>query len=144
MKKTGEDRVCPICKRMFHAPQWKIDRGIGLRCSSKCYGESKQGTEPWNKGTRGIVKPNGGTFTKGAHKWGGTIQEYKALHYWVNKYLGKPPVCEHCQKEEDGRKIHWANISGEYRKEVGDWIRLCVSCHYKFDKQYERRRKNRS
>jgi len=27
--------------------------------------------------------------------------------------------------------IHWHNISGEYKRDVSDWIRLCAKCHKK-------------
>lgn len=34
-------------------------------CSRKCVAKSKLGSKPWNKGTKGICKPNSGTFKKG-------------------------------------------------------------------------------
>jgi len=33
-----------------------------------------------------------------------------------------------------GKKIHWANKSGEYLRDKDDWIRLCCKCHKKYDK----------
>ena len=62
--------------------------------------------------------------------------KYRRLHIWVEKKLGKPTKCENCGKDGlTGRKIHWANISGEYKKDVNDWIRLCVRCHFYKDKK---------
>ena len=29
--------------------------------------------------------------------------------------------------------IQWANISGNYIRERGDWLGLCVKCHRKYD-----------
>ncbi len=59
---------------------------------------------------------------------------YSGLHMWVRKQLGTPDTCEHCGVKQNGHKIHWANKSGEYKKDLSDWIRLCVPCHSKYDK----------
>src|SRR6185312_1937249 len=31
------------------------------------------------------------------------------------------------------RSIHWANISGKYKRDLSDWIALCTLCHTAFD-----------
>jgi len=59
---------------------------------------------------------------------------YRAIHYWIERELGKPTKCEDCLMEFSGHKIHWANISGEYKRDIKDWKRLCSSCHGYFDK----------
>lgn len=67
--------------------------------------------------------------------WKGDKVGYRALHYWVEKWLGKPKKCEHCGKDGlTGHKIHWANISRKYKRINTDWIRLCASCHQLFDR----------
>jgi hypothetical protein len=39
-------------------------------CSQGCYWAAKKGNSiPWNKGTKGLVKPNSGTFKKGCTPW---------------------------------------------------------------------------
>ena len=108
------------------------------------------GRVPWNKGTKGLIKPNAGSFKKGEHRslstefkkvpeeehprWKGDAVGYGALHDWVVKHRGKPSTCEHCGKSKlFGMRIHWANISGEYRRDLSDWFRLCVKCHSKYD-----------
>lgn len=58
--------------------------------------------------------------------------EYRILHYWVEKHLGKPNKCENCGVTET-KRFTWANISGEYKKELSDWKRLCSSCHRQMD-----------
>lgn len=69
-------------------------------------------------------------------QWKGDKVGYFALHQWVNKKLGKPGKCEKCGKDGLKRKqIHWANISGNYKRDINDWIRLCSRCHYFFDKR---------
>lgn len=58
--------------------------------------------------------------------------EYRMLHYWVEKMLGRPMQCSDCGTRNK-RRYHWANISGKYLKDTNDWVRLCVSCHFKKD-----------
>ena len=65
--------------------------------------------------------------------WKGNEVGYRALHNWVEKMLGKPSRCSDCGKVGYGRQIHWANVSGKYLRETGDWKRLCANCHGKFD-----------
>ena len=60
---------------------------------------------------------------------------YSGLHEWVRRNLGRPETCEHCGIKQNGHKIHWANKSGEYKKELSDWLRLCVPCHSKHDRK---------
>lgn len=66
--------------------------------------------------------------------WKGEEASYYAKHIWASYNFGRPLQCEHCLKTVDStRKIHWANISGQYKRERSDWLRLCVSCHRKYD-----------
>lgn len=65
----------------------------------------------------------------------GRTTEYRILHYWVEKQLGRPSECENCGDTE-ARRYEWSNISGKYRREPGDWVRLCVTCHRIIDNQY--------
>lgn len=66
-------------------------------------------------------------------RFNGNDKEYMAIHHWVYKTLGKARKCEHCSKEASGRQMNWANKSQEYKKEIGDWLQLCPSCHAKYD-----------
>jgi hypothetical protein len=57
--------------------------------------------------------------------------DYRHLHKWVVKELGRPDTCSNCgQSGLSGHQIHWANKSGEYKKNIEDWERLCVKCHF--------------
>ena len=68
--------------------------------------------------------------------WSGTNSDYRNLHRWVENQLGKPDKCSSCNKNGlYGHSIHWANENGKYNKTKNDWIRLCVSCHRKYDSQ---------
>lgn len=69
-----------------------------------------------------------------ARAWKGDEVGYWGIHVWIQKTLGKPQKCERCKK--DGlthHQIHWANKSGKYMRDTKDWIRLCASCHKRFD-----------
>lgn len=62
------------------------------------------------------------------------IPQYHAVHWWVNKQFGKPTECEECGLiDNNSRRFHWANLSGLYKKDRSDWLRLCVSCHKLMD-----------
>lgn len=63
----------------------------------------------------------------------GNKKEYRELHQWVEKQLGKPEECSKCGKKGTGKRMHWANRSGKYRRNIFDWIRLCPACHKKYD-----------
>ncbi len=66
--------------------------------------------------------------------WKGDKVSYSGIHKWINKQLGKPKLCQHCKTDGlMGHKIHWANISGKYLRDAEDWLRLCASCHIKYD-----------
>jgi hypothetical protein len=68
------------------------------------------------------------------YKWEGNNAGYSALHKWVQKELGKPHFCEGCgNRDLEHRQYHWANISGNYKRVLSDWRRLCVKCHIMFD-----------
>lgn len=64
---------------------------------------------------------------------------YKALHAFVYRNLGRPEKCSFCgvagKKNNSKWSIHWANKSGEYKRDLNDWIALCVACHKKYDKR---------
>lgn len=100
---------------------------------------------PWNKGLKkdtdqrvakyslklkGMKKP--WQENENHHNWKGDKIGYFALHSWVTRKLGKPSKCEHCGDTSE-RKYHWANISKMYKRDLSDWVRLCIPCHMKFD-----------
>jgi len=110
------------------------------------------GKIPWNKGTTGVMKPNSGSFKKGEHRsvttqftsektrgennvnWKGDEVTYNSLHFWVRGNFGQPNECEHCNDNtKKSRSYQWANKSGDYKRDRDDWLRLCVSCHKKYD-----------
>lgn len=69
------------------------------------------------------------------HKLAGGKVRYRTLHTWVTKNLGRPETCEFCGKTGlKGHQIHWASKTNDYKKDLKDWIRLCVKCHFKKDR----------
>lgn len=67
------------------------------------------------------------------HSWTGDYPKYRTLHMWVQKWLGTPTECKLCGAVGNGHKMHWANISKTYKRDITDWIRLCVKCHKNYD-----------
>ena len=143
-------RKCLTCKKEFKVSIYYVRKGGGKFCSKKCYGVSKLGKPTWNKNIKTGIKPKNG-FEKGQEPWNKGIEwEEKrgennnnwkgdnvgkvALHLWVVYHKGKPTKCEHCGKDGlSGYKIHWANTNHKYKRNLDDWLRLCVSCHRKYD-----------
>lgn len=68
---------------------------------------------------------------------------YSGIHKWIVLKRGNPNYCEECKISKYPRRpkgrvykrspFQWANISGEYKRELTDWKRLCASCHCKLD-----------
>ena len=64
--------------------------------------------------------------------WVGDKVSYPALHTWIRNKLGTPNYCTKCDGKK-AKRFDWANISREYKRDVNDFIRLCRSCHKKYD-----------
>lgn len=58
--------------------------------------------------------------------------EYFVIHQWVYGKLGKADHCS-LNNEHISTRYHWANISGEYKWDVDDWMQMCSSCHQTYD-----------
>ena len=89
----------------------------------------QKGSIPWNKNKHPECYQN-----ENHPGWKGDKVSYTGLHRWVERKLGRPKKCELCGITKN-KTYHWANISGEYKRELKDWIRVCVSCHHKIDKE---------
>lgn len=111
----------------------------------------QKGQTPWNKGVpmsdemkkrisntlkRKGIKPKIRFEARGKDHphWRGNDVSYSGLHYWLYRELGTPQECEHCGKTEG--RFTWANKSHKYKRNVNDWLRLCYSCHKKYDLQF--------
>mgnify|MGYP001591638105 CR=1 FL=1 len=73
----------------------------------------------------------------------GDKARYETKHQWVYYHYGKATKCENERCLFKSPKIyHWANISGDYKRDIKDWIQLCPSCHKKMDFKYKSLCKN--
>ena len=82
-------------------------------------------------------KHHGKEFKKGRNNeqcwnWKGDKVSYVSLHTWVSRHLGRPKKCVSCGRT-DKKKYEWANKDHKYRRNLKDYIRLCTSCHRKYD-----------
>jgi len=68
--------------------------------------------------------------------------EYQRIHWWLRKRYGKPTKCESKTCTGVGKRIEWAlKRNRTYSCDRKDYIRLCKSCHAKYDFTEETRRK---
>jgi len=104
------DRTCP-CGKHFQAKASEVARGGGKYCSPGCY----------HRFVRDAARPD----------WKGDAVSYAGLHQWVRRLKGRPARCQFCGKTGG---LEWANVSGEYKREAGDWMALCVRCHRRYDR----------
>ena len=73
-----------------------------------------------------------GKFGPSSRRWKGIDAGYVAKHMWIVKNYGKASKCEICHAKTASR-YEWANISGEYKRDISDYMQLCPSCHRKMD-----------
>ena len=106
---------CLTCNKEFIIKPSRIKYGLGKYCSKNCFYERPD-------------KPR----EEKHHCWKGDKVGYSAMHDWIIRQKGRPKICEHCGTTT-AKKFEWANVSGEYKREISDWIRLCTKCHIAFD-----------
>lgn len=87
----------------------------------------RQGKRPTNAWTSDDLKG------KKNPRWTGDNVTYGGIHDWMTYNYGQPKKCEQCGSKNENTRYHWANISGEYKRDRSDWVRLCPKCHYKYD-----------
>ena len=63
--------------------------------------------------------------------WKHNQATYAAYHYRVEAKRGKPSLCEVCETTK-AKRFEWANINGKY-EDTKDYVRMCKSCHARFD-----------
>lgn len=98
--------------------------------------EKLKGRMAWNKGLKRYWdSPT--EFKKGENLsekhwlWKGENASYRSIHHWVDNHFGKPQECNQCGKTSG--RFNWSNKDHKYRRNLDDYIRLCVSCHRKKD-----------
>ena len=133
-------------RKMSAEHKKKISKNNSRYWSSHSYPESarkklrliakKRGFGKWMLGRKlpEIVKRKMGRKDTNHHAWRGDNAGYRAKHTWIQGKRGQPTICEHCGTAGlKGHQIHWANVSGKYKREFDDWLRLCAKCHKIYD-----------
>jgi len=104
-------KICSICGKEFKV-SGKIRKLNAKFCSRKCQSEGRKGSIPWNKGTKGIMKPNSGSFKKGDKFWLGkkrSVEDRKSMSdahigqkgFWTGKK--RPDIAgENCYNWKGG------------------------------------------
>ena len=124
--KMGTKHTAETKNKMLGRIPW--NKGKQATCPAWNKGTVGKMPKPWNKGKAGLLAGD-----KSPH-WKGDSIGYYGLHAWVRKELGQPETCEFCGKANlTGKKILWANKSRNYYRDKQDWLRLCASCHRKYD-----------
>lgn len=108
--------------------------------------EFREGQKPWNTNTKGLVKPNKGSFKIGLIPWNkgiktglipanykGELAGYGSKHSWIYRHKGKASRCIFCGVKN--KRYTWANISGKYKRDFNDYMELCYSCHKFYDQE---------
>jgi hypothetical protein len=120
-----KEKKCPVCKNKFKPINIKQ-----IHCNIECYSKSEKLKEEAKNSH--LINNNG--------QWKGNLGNIKedvgssALHEWIRRYKPKSDVCEICKSNTQSGILDAANISGEYKRDINDFIWLCRSCHTKFDR----------
>lgn len=65
--------------------------------------------------------------------WKGAEAGLDAQHKRIGAARGAPKRCDHCGTDDPAKYYHWAfNNTGD-RLNVWDYLRLCATCHRKYD-----------
>lgn len=144
LSKSGVQRTCELCADAFYCFPYSVKKGEARFCSASCRSKNLYFNEGHSKIFSGkghkmppqtrsaLLHAITGTNSK---VWKGDSVGYRSLHYWVSSQLGKPHNCDLCDNDSlNHRQYHWANISGNYMRDLSDWVRLCVKCHKAYDK----------
>ena len=123
---------------------FKLNKERVLQSAKKAR-DALKGKPVWNKGLtkkdqrvakniKGLQKFQKETPYMGESHWNwkGDRAGYNPIHQWVARQLGRPKRCEHCGTTL-AKRFCWANKNHKYRRVLDDWIRLCTSCHLKYD-----------
>lgn len=55
------------------------------------------------------------------------------VHLWLRREYGTPTKCEHCGTIDEKKTYDWACRDKSYRRDRKNFMRLCRSCHRKYD-----------
>ena len=124
--------ICQTCGAIADAHPCLIKSGRKKYCSLKCRNNGYKISMLGNKNNDSWSPIN-----ENNPNWKGDSVTYIGIHAWVVRHLGRPMCCSKCGTTSYHR-YEWHNISGEYKRDLSDWVRLCVSCHRKIDNKYNK------
>lgn len=120
----------------------KISEGLRKGKVISCYYCGKpiyKSPSQFKKYKRHFCSPNHqrfGLMGEEAWHWKADKASYKAIHQWFDRTYGKPLKCDHCGSTT-AKVYDWANkFPFNYNRNRDEWMRLCRSCHMKYDKIY--------
>jgi hypothetical protein len=64
--------------------------------------------------------------------WKGDNIQKDSIHCWVAREWGIPKKCELCGTE-NSPKFEWSKKNHTYKRDRGDWQRVCKKCHLEYD-----------
>jgi len=153
-KKTWVDKECPICWEMFYVRPSYVNKA--KCCSKKClnifqlkrikfickYCWCEYERRPselkihWSSYCSDDCKHKSFTpfFWEDNYQWKWDNITYRTIHRWVENNKWKAIVCSKCWKTKEEWMIHWSNIDHKYRRNLDDYVSLCVKCHKAYDK----------
>jgi hypothetical protein len=134
-----------------HSPETKEKMSLSAKGNTNGFKKGQPGFTYWKgkkmplslrkklsdikKGKVPIVVSRGDTTGFKNYQWKENKACYRSIHKWVQRWKGKPNICEMCGKEySKPRSIQWANIDHTYRRVLEDYIALCCKCHKNYDK----------
>lgn len=107
-------RHCTLCgKKLARQPS---KTGLCVSCKNKKY------LPHLNKKSPNVT----GDKNK---KWKGDAVGYRNIHAWVQRQLGKANKCSK-NLSHKATTFHWANVSGDYKRDLSDWRELCPKCNF--------------
>ena len=124
--------ICNFCRKEY-TPKYKYGKSYLVKrlfCSRECYKRSGlQQKTFFKKGHKPLLNQ----WNEKNCQWKGNKVGYFALHTWISKRLGQKEKCEFCGITNKKRKLVWANLFHNYKRNLEDWVSLCHSCHRRCD-----------
>jgi len=126
MKRSSIMKICK-CGKEFRVYPYRKD--VALYCSLVCKGKFQYHPSGYKSLKGSLAKMGDKNPQYGKIKENPTRD---ALHSYIHKRLDptKPKLCQHCGEE---RLLQMANKSQQYKRDLDDWLWLCVKCHQAYD-----------
>jgi len=118
---------CNNCNNIYFRKPFVAKRS--RYCCKACYVKDMKGKRLPEKAYIERKKTLKGSSSS---NWKGDNAGKIAIHMWLSGKYGKPKKCEHC-KDENKKRYDWASKDHKYTRDINDYIRLCTSCHRKYD-----------